>query len=91
MVEHAERALTHDDDDPWSSDCPTCAQSWDEKFEARTRLETIIRKGGRRSRDVAARLAALDDRFEAATYTMGSHHRADHWWEARRAGGSFQP
>lgn len=86
MVRHAERALEFDDPDPWDSDCPDCTASWDVKFEARARLEAIIRKGGRRSRDVAARLAPLDDRFEAATYTMGSHHRADHWWEARRAG-----
>lgn len=84
VVEHAER---HDDvGDLWDSFCPTCGQSWDSKFDARERLEAVIRKGGRRSREVAARVAPLDDRFERATAYLGSSHRGDHWWDHGRLG-----
>ncbi len=82
IVERAERA--DDFDDPWESACPTCAQTWDAKFGSRERLEAIIRKGGRRGREVAAKVAPLDDRYERATAYMGSVHRGDHWWEHRR-------
>ena len=66
---------------PWVRDCPCCDPLL-RIDDARGRLESLMRNGGRRAHRLRAVVARLDERFRAVTVEQNAW-KSSPWWVRR--------